>query len=288
MKTLDLMIENIVDSYNSFGGVNLSEINSFPNSESVISALSDLQALIFPGFKSAENIDKQTLKFLTGEKINRVISSLTRETQKALLYLRKEAENSHCFALAEQTVLSLIEELPNIRRKIMLDAQAALEGDPAARSFEEIILSYPGLEAIMVYRIANFLHRNGVPLIPRIMSEYIHGKTGIDIHPGATIGESFFIDHGTGIVIGESCVIGKNVKLYQGVTLGAISVKKSLCNKKRHPTIEDNVTIYAGATILGGDTVIGEGSIVGGNVWLTESVPANSTTIAKQETVKNQ
>ena len=151
MKTLDLMIENIVDSYNSFGGVNLSEINSFPNSESVISALSDLQALIFPGFKSAENIDKQTLKFLTGEKINRVISSLTRETKKALLYLRKEAENSHCFALAEQTVLSLIEELPNIRRKIMLDAQAALEGDPAARSFEEIILSYPGLEAIMVY-----------------------------------------------------------------------------------------------------------------------------------------
>ena len=127
-----------------------------------------------------------------------------------------------------------------------------------------------------------------MPLIPRIMSEYIHGKTGIDIHPGATIGESFFIDHGTGIVIGESCIIGKNVKLYQGVTLGAISVKKSLCNKKRHPTIEDNVTIYAGATILGGDTVIGEGSIVGGNVWLTESVPANSTTIAKQETVKNQ
>ena len=205
-----------------------------------------------------------------------------------MLYLRKSAENSHCFALAEQTVLSLIEEIPELRRKIILDTQAALDGDPAAKSFEEIILSYPGLEAIMVYRIANFLHKNGVPLIPRIMSEYIHGKTGIDIHPGATIGESFFIDHGTGIVIGESCVIGKNVKLYQGVTLGAISVKKSLSNKKRHPTIEDNVTIYAGATILGGDTVIGEGSIVGGNVWLTESVPAYSTTIAKQETVKNK
>lgn len=287
MKTLDLLIEKIVDSYNSFGGVNLSEINAFPNSETVVTALKDLQALIFPGFKTAENINQHTLRFLTGEKINRVVSILTKETQKALLYLRKSAENSHCFALAEQTVLSLIEEIPELRRKIILDAQAALEGDPAARSFEEIILSYPGLEAIMVYRIANFLHKNGVPLIPRIMSEYIHGKTGIDIHPGATIGESFFIDHGTGIVIGESCVIGNNVKLYQGVTLGAISVKKSLSNKKRHPTIEDNVTIYAGATILGGDTIIGKGSIVGGNVWLTESVPENSTTIAKQETVKN-
>ena len=284
MKTLDSMIENIVNSYNSFGGINLSEINSFPNSETVVTALKDLQALIFPGFKTAENINKNTLKFLTGEKINRVVSLLTKETQKALLYLRKSAENSHCFSLAEQTVLSLIEEIPEIRRKILLDTQAALEGDPAARSFEEIILSYPGLEAIMVYRIAHFLHKNGVPLIPRIMSEYIHGKTGIDIHPGATIGESFFIDHGTGIVIGESCIIGNNVKLYQGVTLGAISVKKSLSNKKRHPTIEDNVTIYAGATILGGDTIIGKGSVVGGNVWLTESVPANSTTIAKQET----
>ena len=278
------MIESILNSYNSFGGVNLSEINSFPNSETVISALKDLQALIFPGFKKAEFIDADNLRFITGEKINRVISLLTKETQKALLYLRKSAENSHCFALAEQTVLSLIEELPEIRRKIMLDAQSALEGDPAARSFEEIILSYPGLEAIMVYRIANFLHKNGVPLIPRIMSEYIHGKTGIDIHPGASIGESFFIDHGTGIVIGESCIIGNNVKLYQGVTLGAISVKKSLSNRKRHPTIEDNVTIYAGATILGGETVIGKGSIVGGNVWLTQSVPPNSTTIAKQET----
>lgn len=284
MKTLDSLIESIVDSYNSFGGVNLSEINSYPNSETVVSVLKDLQALIFPGFKTAETIDKQNLKFLTGEKINRVVSLLTKETQKALLYLRKSAENSHCFSLAEQTVFSLIEEIPELRRKIMLDAQAALEGDPAARSFEEIILSYPGLEAIMVYRIANFLHKNGVPLIPRIMSEYIHGKTGVDIHPGATIGESFFIDHGTGIVIGESCIIGNNVKLYQGVTLGAISVKKSLSNKKRHPTIEDNVTIYAGATILGGETVIGKGSVVGGNVWLTESVPENSTTIAKQET----
>ena len=158
----------------------------------------------------------------------------------------------------------------------MLDTKAALAGDPAARSTEEIILSYPGIEAIAVHRLAHFLHINGVPIIPRIMSEYIHGKTGIDIHPGATIGESFFIDHGTGVVIGETCLIGNNVKIYQGVTLGALSVRKDMQAKKRHPTIEDNVTIYAGATILGGSTIIGEGSTIGGNTWVTSSVPPKS------------
>lgn len=285
MKTTDEMINDIVNSYSTFGAVNLSESETFPNSETVVLIIKDLRDLIFPGFKNAEYIDSTNLKFLTGEKVHRVATLLTQETQKALLYLCKTAENSRCFSLAEKTVLSLIEEIPNLRRLTLLDAQAALDGDPAARSLEEIILSYPGIEAIMVHRIAHFLHKNGVPIIPRIMSEYIHGKTGIDIHPGASIGESFFIDHGTGIVIGETCVIGKNVTLYQGVTLGAISVKKTLSDKKRHPTIEDNVTIYAGATILGGQTVIGEGSIVGGNVWLTDSVPPHSTTIAKQEKV---
>ena len=167
----------------------------------------------------------------------------------------------------------MIEEIPEIRRKVGLDVQAAYQGDPAAKSTEEVIVSYPGLEAIVVYRIAHFLCENGVPVIPRIMSEHAHGKTGIDINPGATIGESFFIDHGTGVVIGESCSIGNNVKIYQGVTLGALSVKKELMNKKRHPTIEDNVTIYANATILGGETVIGEGSTIGGNTWVTKSVP---------------
>ena len=157
-----------------------------------------------------------------------------------------------------------------------LDVKAGNLGDPAAKSDEEIILSYPGLEAILVHRIAHFLFKCGVPLIPRIMSEHVHGKTGIDIHPGATIGESFFMDHGTGIVIGETCIIGNNVKIYQGVTLGALSVKKNLQNKKRHPTIEDNVTIYANATILGGDTVIGKNSIIGGNTWVTKSVPADT------------
>jgi serine O-acetyltransferase len=156
------------------------------------------------------------------------------------------------------------------------DLNAAFDGDPAAKSAAEVILSYPGFEAIMVHRIAHFFWTREVPLIPRIMSELVHGATGIDIHPGAEIGESFFIDHGTGVVIGETCVIGCNVKLYQGVTLGALSVKKDEANRKRHPTIEDDVTIYSGATILGGDTVIGRGSTIGGNVWITEPVPAGA------------
>ena len=155
----------------------------------------------------------------------------------------------------------------------MSAVQAAVVGDPAAKSTEEVIVSYPCLDAILTYRIAHFLSVNGIPVIPRIMSEHAHGKTGIDINPGAQIGERFFIDHGTGVVIGETCVIGDNVKIYQGVTLGALSVKKELQDKKRHPTIEDNVTIYANATILGGQTVIGKGCTIGGNTWVTRSIP---------------
>jgi len=163
--------------------------------------------------------------------------------------------------------------LPEIRTRLHLDVQAALEGDPAASSEAEVIVAYPGMAAITVHRLVHFLYQRAVPLLPRIMSEYVHHQTGIDIHPGATIGDYFFIDHGTGVVIGETTIIGDRVKIYQGVTLGALSVKKSLARKKRHPTIEDNVTIYAGATILGGDTVIGHESVIGGNVWLIQSVP---------------
>jgi serine O-acetyltransferase len=168
--------------------------------------------------------------------------------------------------------------------------QANFRGDPAAKSFEEVILSYPGFQAITVHRLAHYFWKAQVPLIPRMMSEMVHGSTGIDIHPGAEIGESFFIDHGTGVVIGETTVIGSNVKLYQGVTLGALSVKKEEGNRKRHPTIEDDVTIYSNATILGGETVIGRGSIIGGNVWITESVPPNTTvyTYAGEHVLRNR
>ena len=278
-----MLIDGILDSYDRYGGINRSESENFPNRQNVIIVLQDLQCLIFPGFRVEEDISPTNIRYITGTRVNNVIATLTKEIQKALVYTvstqkgnTDNIENSHCFKLAEHTALALLEELPEIKRKITLDVEAVFKGDPAARSKEEIILSYPGLEAILIYRIANFLYTNGVPIIPRIMSEYIHGKTGIDINPGATIGESFFIDHGTGIVIGETTIIGNNVKIYQGVTLGALSVKKELKNKKRHPTIEDDVTIYAGATILGGETTIGRGSTIGGNTWVTHSIPAGT------------
>ncbi len=276
--TIDESIDGILDSYEKYGGINLDEVNNFPNRQNVISVLNDIQCLIFPGFRIAEELDSQTLRYVTGQRVHRIVAMLTREIKKALVYVvqDKKVECSHCFALAERTSLALIEDIPELRRIIGLDVQAAYAGDPAARSTDEVIVSYPGLEAIVVYRIAHFLAKNGVPVIPRIMTEYAHSKTGIDINPGAEIGESFFIDHGTGVVIGETCVIGKNVKLYQGVTLGAHSVRKSMMDKKRHPTISDNVTIYSNSTILGGDTVIGEGSVIGGNTWVTRSVPPHS------------
>ena len=283
--TIDMLIDGILDSYHRYGLINRSDSDSFPNRQNVVEILGDIQTLVFPGFKKAEDIDPVNIRYVTGQKVNNVIAKLTKEIQKALIYMLSKKEksecvenptNSKCFQLAEQVATGLMEEIPEIRRKIQLDVIAAFNGDPAAKSNEEVILSYPGLEAILVYRIAHYLYENGVPIIPRIMSEHVHGKTGIDIHPGAKIGESFFIDHGTGVVIGETCKIGTNVKIYQGVTLGALSVKKSLTGNKRHPTIEDDVTIYANATILGGETVIGKGSTIGGNTWVTKSVPAGS------------
>jgi serine O-acetyltransferase len=184
-------------------------------------------------------------------------------------------------ARAERIVYELLEALPAIREMLHEDARAALEGDPAARSIVEVVLAYPSIRALGIHRVAHFLHRRHVPLIPRMMSEHVHGQTGIDIHPGATIGPGLFIDHGTGVVIGETAVLGRWCKLYQGVTLGALSVVKhgeaTWDPVKRHPTLEDRVTVYAGATILGGETVIGAGSVIGGNVWLTRSVPAGTT-----------
>ncbi|MFC2603393.1 MAG: serine O-acetyltransferase EpsC [Treponema sp.] len=285
---IDMLIDGILDSYDRYGGINRSESENFPNRQNVIAVLTDLQSLVFPGFRVAEEVTPYNIRYITGMRVNHIIGVLTKEIQKALVYtvLHKknecnDSEKSKCFKLAEKTAITIIENLPEIRRKIMLDAAAAFKGDPAAKSNEDIILSYPGLEAILVYRIANVLYKNGVPIIPRIMTEHVHGKTGIDINPGAEIGESFFIDHGTGVVIGESTIIGNNVKIYQGVTLGALSVKKELMNKKRHPTIEDDVTIYAGATILGGETVIGRGCTIGGNTWVTHSIPAG--TVLTQE-----
>lgn len=178
---------------------------------------------------------------------------------------------------------AFLKHLPEIKKNIQLDAKATEKNDPACKSLEEIYLAYPGFHAIAIYRLSHELFKLNLPVVSRMMSEYIHGITGIDIHPGATIGKSFFIDHGTGIVIGETAIIKNNVKIYQGVTLGGLSIKKSLAQTKRHPTIEDNVTIYANATILGGDIVIGANSIIGANVWITQSVPENSLVTYQSE-----
>lgn len=185
----------------------------------------------------------------------------------------------------QEKVEAFFNELPKIAVVLDLDVQAAFTGDPAAYSPEEVIITYPGFYALCIHRLAHVLSNLEIPLLPRLMSEYAHEKTGIDIHPGAKISESVFIDHGTGVVIGETAEIGKNVKIYQGVTLGALSVKKKLQSVKRHPTIEDDVVIYANSTILGGDTIVGSGSVIGGNVWLTESVPPKSVVFNKLETV---
>jgi serine O-acetyltransferase len=240
----------------------------------------ELASLVFPGFRTAERLALAGMRYSIGEKVVSVARALTIEVEKSLRYSCRIMDDcdrhQDCIGEAEGIVQELLEGIPEIRRRVSRDVQAAFLGDPAAQTREEVILSYPAVEAILVHRIAHELWVRHVSMIPRMMSEYAHGKTGIDIHPGAVIGDSFFIDHGTGVVIGETALIGNNVKLYQGVTLGALSVRKELANSKRHPTIEDDVTIYAGATILGGGTVVGRGSVIGGNVWLTESVPPHS------------
>jgi serine O-acetyltransferase len=283
-------IAALIDSYGLYGLVNHSGGGSLPSRESIEDILKDLNELVFPGFRENRSLDHKNLQFSTGEKVYRASRELVRELEKSLAFASRNSGGvpagnvcggEGCHAAAELIVEDFFEELPRIRGALALDLKAAFRGDPAAKSTEEVILSYPGFEAITVHRLAHFFWVRQVPIIPRIMSELVHNRTGIDIHPGADIGESFFIDHGTGVVIGETTVIGKNVKLYQGVTLGAVSVKKEKADHKRHPTIEDDVTIYAGATILGGETTIGRGSTIGGNVWLTSSVPPLTMIYAK-------
>jgi serine O-acetyltransferase len=295
MQRLSKSIDSLVDSYGKYGLVNPSGETNLPSRKSVENLLQELAEILFPGFRETESLDRTNLTLITAERINRLARNLVREVEKSLAFSFRDVNapgsgpegslrncgRTSCRAAAELLVDDFFDELPGIRSVLTLDVQAAFKGDPAAKSIEEVIVSYPGFEAIMVHRLAHFFWIREVPLIPRIMSELIHNRTGIDIHPGAKIGESFFIDHGTAVVIGETTVIGKNVKLYQGVTLGALSVKKEEADKKRHPTIEDDVTIYSGATILGGTTVIGRGCIIGGNVWITESVPPGARVYIK-------
>lgn len=233
--------------------------------------LNELLRVLFPQFSDR--------KYYNSDEINGKIYLLERDLKNILLSLRQNYPAIDPDDISRDFTLSL----PSVFSMLLKDAEAIYMGDPAAESREEVILAYPGFFAITVYRIAHEFYKLQVPILPRILSEHAHTKTGIDIHPGAKIGESFCIDHGTGIVIGETTEIGKNVKIYQGVTLGALSVEKNLAQKKRHPTIEDDVVIYAQAVILGGKTVIGRNSIIGGNAWLTDSVPSGSVVYHKSE-----
>ncbi|MBD3347411.1 MAG: serine acetyltransferase [Chitinivibrionales bacterium] len=245
----------------------------------IYDVLDDLLAALFPGCYSKERITKKEINFFLGDILRHVSFKLGKHVRDAFKYrcAKDNCENCDCEDRAEKAVVSLIESLPGMRKILIDDIRAAYDGDPAAKSLDEIIMSYPCVEAIAIHRIAHALYKLDVPLIPRIMSERAHSRTGIDIHPGAAIGPRFFIDHGTGVVIGETTTIGRNVKLYQGVTLGALSFPLDETGKpvkgiKRHPDIEDDVIIYANATILGGNTVIGKGAEIGGNSWITRSV----------------
>jgi serine O-acetyltransferase len=258
----------------------------FPSQEKTIELLGRLFELLYPGFYGSQHLTRGNVAYHVGAILDDVADGLDEQIYLAIRSECPAADPcSHCVEFAETKTAAFLEALPEVRRMLTLDVQAAFDGDPAAKNLAEIILAYPGLEAITVYRVAHELSRLGAPLLPRIMTEWAHRKTGVDIHPGAKIGESFFIDHGTGVVIGETTEIGVNVKLYQGVTLGALSFPKNergeiIRGHKRHPTIEDEVVIYAGATILGGDTVIGRGSVIGGNTWITHSIPAMSRVIS--------
>lgn len=260
-----------------------------PKRTEVIDIINEVRRVIFPGFFGNENTAYVSLDNFAGNSLARIYEKLFKQIRIAIMYQSKRNANIADDAVpelkqesvddtAEEKALAFIDSLPNIQQKIFKDVEAELMGDPAANSKEDIIFSYPGIYAIYVYRIAHVLYELKVPFIPRIMTEHAHSKTGIDINPGAVIGEYFFIDHGTGIVIGETTIIGNHVKLYQGVTLGALSTIKGqeLSGVKRHPTIEDYVAIYANATILGGNTVIGKNSVVAGNTFVTESIPENT------------
>ena len=256
---------------------------SLPSRAAIIDIVKELRSIIFPGYFWNDSAAKMFPEYFAGYRLNDLYDRLKEQIEVALLYAHPEMEQPEAAEQSDRICAGFFEQLPNVQQKLLKDVQAGFDGDPAAKSKEEIISSYPGLFAIYVYRVAHELYKKQVPYIPRIMTEYAHSRTGIDINSGAEIGEYFFIDHGTGVVIGETTTIGNHVKLYQGVTLGALSTRmgQQLAGVKRHPTIEDNVTIYSGSSILGGDTVIGHGTVIGGNAFITESVAAETKVIVK-------
>lgn len=259
-----------------------------PSREAVIRIVHQVQRILYPGYFTRERLDRVNLEYYLGQELTALFESLSLQITLAIRHdcIRNDLPCTLCEERGQQEAMQFLRYLPELRTLLGKDVHAAFRGDPAAKSYDEIIFSYPGLFAITVYRVAHKLHHQEIPFIARIMSEYAHSRTGIDIHPGAHIGESFFIDHGTGVVVGETTVIGNRVRLYQGVTLGALHLPRDagdrFRNKKRHPTVEDDVIIYSGATILGGATVIGARSVIGGNVWITESVPPDTKIFLKK------
>ncbi|KPK15948.1 MAG: hypothetical protein AMJ62_07595 [Myxococcales bacterium SG8_38] len=279
-------LENVIDvitaSYDGEDEINNLDSAALPNKRAVIAAFNHIMPVLYMGFYSTRSLNRTNLRYALSEHLYPAQDILVEQIDRAVRYQERMGRLRHIKpdGWSEEVVLRLFEKLPELRRILNADVRAAYDGDPAASSIEEVVFSYPSIQAISAYRVAHELYLEDVPMIPRIITENAHSQTGIDINPGAEIGESFFIDHGTGVVIGATAIIGRNVKLYQGVTLGALSVSRDEVGgrrgKKRHPTIEDDVTIYAGASIHGGETIIGKGSVIGGNVWLTKSVPPGS------------
>lgn len=282
------IVDQLVQSCNTEDCFDHVDLEPLPSKEKIIDIIHIAGRILYPGYFTNDRIDKVNLNYSIGQEATALFEALSGQVTLAIRHdcRRHNLACVDCEERGQEIAIGFMKELPRLRMLLGKDIRAAHEGDPAAKSYDEIIFSYPGLFAITVYRIAHEIYKQKVSLIPRIMTEYAHGRTGIDIHPGARIGESFFIDHGTGVVIGETTEIGQRVRLYQGVTLGALSLPKDavekLRNEKRHPTIEDDAIIYAGVTILGGETVIGARSVIGGNTWLTASVPPDTKVFLKK------
>jgi serine O-acetyltransferase len=283
---LQTVAERLIETYTSCNTLNHLGHDPLPSRDAVAAIVADLVEIIYPGYGRKQNLHIGNVGYYVGTVVDSLHDQLTEQIARALRHeLGEESPHTDFPALAQTKAFEFLKRLPTVRTVLESDVAAAYRGDPAARNCHEVIFCYPGLEAITVHRLAHELYRLGVPYIPRMMAENAHSKTGIDIHPGATIGDGFFIDHGTGVVIGETCRIGKGVKLYQGVTLGALSFDRdghgelTHGNYKRHPTLEDDVVVYANATILGGRTTIGRAAVIGSNTWITESVPAYTAVV---------
>ena len=285
------LTSRIVQTYSEVSTINHLGHCPLPNYEVIIAACEDLKEILYPGFRRREGLHLGNVGYHVGELVDGLHDKLTTQIGRALRHDAGASEmcndQQDFEALGQAKAIQFLEQLPELRKTLALDVQAAFDGDPAVRNHDEVIFCYPGLEAMTIYRLAHILYELGIPFIPRMMTEWAHSRTGIDIHPGAKIGQYFFIDHGTGVVIGETCEIGDRVKLYQGVTLGVLSFATDgdgnlVRGLKRHPTIGDRVIVYANATILGGATVIGHDCVIGSNVWLTRSVDPHTTVVLEK------